>query len=488
MNTRWIFLTGLVLVIFLTAGAKPESGMLSSSSAAYDGNALVLSGQVSLDHGLGRMRAEQAVLEKQEGAGKEFPFSSILLKNQVELLLTEQSSLECETASLDFIALKGLLTASGSQRVVYHDILKRKKGNAIPLTITSLQTDLFFEKHEHSNQRSDYAVKTACATGDVSIEYGSLFIVKAGIATYDKVPMESQLSQGTLQAFPSETFNICRIEHARDAIDAETIEVDLAHTAIIMKKAHGLLNTVLIPKLQQGEILFHSDQVLWDHPRNTLHLQGHVRIDESALGKLSTDRELVIIQGKTGGVSSLRSMGTTQLEFQESEETSLHHKLICHGKMAIDHEKMQATFESPTIEGQIPLERQLYYEEGTISIYANRALIDYAAEGKKLRPSSIALKGNVRIRSLDPSAPSRFGLADWITYSPTTRTFILSAHPGNKVLFFDEKENLRMSAQEVHLTHDGTSHSPIVKGVGNVNFAFSADEETLLKTIFGTPQ
>ena len=53
--------------LFLTAAVKPDSGMLSSSSAAYDGNALVLSGQVSLDHGLGKMRAEQAVLEKQEG-------------------------------------------------------------------------------------------------------------------------------------------------------------------------------------------------------------------------------------------------------------------------------------------------------------------------------------------------------------------------------------------------------------------------------------
>ncbi len=483
-SIKWVLPLALLATVAMSA-AKTDSGMLSSSSAAYDGSALVLSGQVSLDHGLGKMQAEQAILEKQESRGKEFPFSSILLKNQVELFFPEQSRLQCETAALDFTTLKGILTSSEQRRVIYYDTLKRKKAAAIPLTISSLQTELLFEKYEHPEQRSDYVVKAAHASGDVAIQYGTLFTLKSGSAIYNKNSTEAALSQGTLQAFPSTDFNICRIEHDHDVIDADAIEVDLAHTAITMKKASGMLNTVFISKLQQGEIHFHSDQVFWDHPRNSLHLQGHVRIDEGVLGKLATDGELVVIQGKSGGASTLRSTGDTHLEFQEAEDAQLHHQLICHGKMVIDHEKMQASFESPVVNGQIPADQQLYYEEGTISIYANRALIDYAAEGKKLRPSSIALKGNVRVRSLDASRPPRYGLADWITYSPTTRTFILSAHPGNKVLFFDEKENLHMSAQEIHLTHDGTSDSQSVKGVGNVNFSFSADEELLLKTIFG---
>ncbi len=472
----------VLAVLLMSSSPQNNSGMVSSSSAAYDGNALVLSGQVVLDHGLGTMQAEQAILEKQEGAGKEFPFSSILLKNNVQLLLPEEASLQCESATLDFTTLIGKLSSSQERKVVYSDVLKRKSGKPIALSISSLESELFFEKHEHSGQRSDFAIKTAQASGDVVVDYGTLFTLKAGKAIYQKTSSQSELTQGTLQAFPSEEFRFCRIEHGHDAIDAEAIEVDLAHTAIVFKNAHGKLTTAVIPKLQQGEIHFHSDQILWDQPQNSFHLRGNVSIDESALGSLSTDNELVIIQGKTG-VSSMYSLGSTLLQFQETQSAS-RHQLMCHGKMLIDHEKMQAVFESPLIDGQIPSDSQLYYEEGKISIYADRAHIDYAAEGAKLRPSTIVLKGNVRVRSIDAERPTRFGISDWVTYSPTTRTFILGAHPGSRVLFFDEKDNLRISAQEIHLTQDG-SGPETVKGVGNVQFSFSAEEETFLKSIFG---
>ncbi len=476
-------IVSLCAVFFMGNAPQSNSGMVSSSSAAYDGNALVLSGQVVLDHGLGKMRAEQAILEKQENSGKEFPFSSILLKNNVHLELPEQAALSCESASLDFNSLKGKLTSQQDHFVSYTDLLKRKNGRGIPLHFVSREADLFFDKLEHNGQRSDFSIKTLHANGDVAVEYGNFFTLKAGKAIYQKSSQTGPLAQGTLQAFPSDEFSFCRIEHGSDVINADAIDVDLAHTAVVLKKAHGILVSSPLPRMQQAEIHFHSDQVLWDYPRSSLHLQGNVRIDESTLGRLATDGELVIIQGKEG-VTSMRSTGNTILEFQELE-TSPMHKMICHGKMAIDHEKMQATFESTAVGGVVPADQQIYYEEGTISINANRGLIDYAAEGKKLHPSAISLKGNVRIRSSDASKPPRYGVSDWVNYSPTTRTFILGAHPGGKVLFFDEKENLRISAQEIHLTREGAGNGETVKGVGNVQFAFTAEEETLLKSLFG---
>lgn len=111
-------------------------------------------------------------------------------------------------------------------------------------------------------------------------------------------------------------------------------------------------------------------------------------------------------------------------------------------------------------------------------------MIDYAMQDQRLRPSSISLKGNIRVLSHNAAEAPRFGLADWVTYSPTTHTFILSAHPGSRVLFWDEKENLRISAQEIHLTQDGNHQTESVKGVGNVQFSFTTDEEALLKKVF----
>jgi hypothetical protein len=101
-----------------------DSGTISSEGASYDGNALILKGQVLLDHGLGKMQAEEAILQKQE-VGKDFPFSLIHLEKEVVLKLSQNGELKCEKADLDFGSLKGMLTSS--RRVTYTDVLKRKK-------------------------------------------------------------------------------------------------------------------------------------------------------------------------------------------------------------------------------------------------------------------------------------------------------------------------------------------------------------------------
>ena len=46
--------------------STPETGSVSSTNASYDGTALVLTGHVILDHGLGKMTAEEASLQRQE--------------------------------------------------------------------------------------------------------------------------------------------------------------------------------------------------------------------------------------------------------------------------------------------------------------------------------------------------------------------------------------------------------------------------------------
>lgn len=461
-----------VALVLLFCSAQPPSGMLSSSSADYDGTALVLTGQVALDHGLGTMKAEEAVLERQESNGKEFPFCSIVLKTKVELKMPEQAMLQCEGAALDFTSLKGKLSSSDDSKVVYTDKLLR---------ISSKETDLLFEKLENPGHRSDFNIKAAKAIGDVLIDYGNLFTVHAHQAFYQKNFGKSQLTQGTVQAFPKDEFTSCRIVHGEDLIDAEAIEMDLVHSVVVLKKAKGSLKEFFSSKSAIGETLFHCDQVLWDQPKNTLHLQGHVQIDKSAIGQLSNEEELILVQNKNG-ITSILARGSTFLKFEEHENT---HQLSCHGKTLINHENMQASFESPSFDGETPLEKQLYYDEGKIAVHADRAMIDYAADGGKLHPSTISLKGHVRIRSIDASRPARYGLSDWITYSPTTHTFILGSNPGGKVLFFDEKDNMKICAQEIHLTQDSAGANETVKGVGHVRFSFSTEEETLLENLFG---
>ena len=92
-------------LLLLANAPVPESGSLSSTNASYDGNALLLTGHVVLDHGLGKMTAEEASLQKQE-TGKEFPFSLIHLHKEVVLSLRNQEQIFCEIADLDFTTLE----------------------------------------------------------------------------------------------------------------------------------------------------------------------------------------------------------------------------------------------------------------------------------------------------------------------------------------------------------------------------------------------
>lgn len=471
-------------LVLTTAANGADSGAISSSSASYDGSALILSGQVALDHGLGKMRAEEAMLQKQE-SGKEFPFSTIVLKRGIQIDLQDQAKLRCDRADLDFTALQGKLLASEKQKVVYTDRLKTGSRQETSLRLMSDVVDLTFEKIAHSQQRSDFIVNEIAASGSVVIDYADSLTLQAGKALYNKASKDN-----ALRAYPTDAFSICDIQRGDDHIQSESIEIDVNRHVLFLKNPRGLLFSSSLPHIQKGEVRFQADKLVWDHPQNTLHLQGKVHVEETSFGNLDVEKELTLIQKEIDGsktIASLQADGRSVLQFQDITRQGIH-RMICHGQIVLNHEKMHASFESPRKGNTVEREQQLYYSEGDIAVYADRGMIDYALQGQLLRPSSIALKGNVRILSHNAAQPPRFGLADWITYSPTTRTFILCAHPGERVLFWDEKENLRISAQEIHLTQDGNHQAESVKGVGNVRFSFSADEEALLQKIFGLTQ
>ncbi len=479
---RAISLLALLIVTPLFADdTETMPGMVSSSSAAYDGNALVLSGQVVLNHSLGRMEAQQAILEKQEHAAKEFPFSSIVLKNKVTVDLQGSSTLSCSSATFDFTELKGHLSSAGENGdVEYRDLLKRKNDETIVVELISKEADLFFNKIEKPSERSIFTLKALAATGGVFIRYGSLFTLKSGEAFYQNASLEGPLVQGTIQATPDEPTKWCLLEHAGDEIYSKAIDVDLSHTVVILQQAKGSLSSSSLRLVEKTQIVFSADKLLWDYPKHSLHLKGNAYIETSPFGTLSTDQELLLIQGKTG-VRFIKSSGNTKLQFKENDHAPSQ-TLICHGKMTLDHEKMQGNLESPSEGGSVPFEKQIYYEEGKIALYADLATVDYAVTEGALTPSTVTLKGNIRLLSLDPG--SRHALADWMTYSPRDRTLILGAHPGKKVLFFDEEQNVRISAKQVHLTREEEEKIDTIKGIGSVQFSFTAEEEQLLKSLF----
>lgn len=469
----------LIALFLLSATPAPDSAALSSANAVYDGNTMVLTGHVLLDHGLGKMAADEARLQRQEG-GKEFPFSLIELTKNVLLDLKSGAKIECANAALDFVQGKGFLTSQEGSRVVYSDRLKKGL-----LRLLGKNVDLKIVPKTEGEKKNDFEIETILAKEDVTIEFGEGFTLSAHRALYRKAETSSNHEfQGIVTAYPKDAQTRCHLTRAGDLIDAETVDLDLMSQKLSLLRPQGALSSLLFPGAQKGEIQFTCDHLLWDHPKNLLTLKGHVKVVESALGTLVSDGELEILQQeqkKHRLLRAIRTRGSSTLDFKD--ETGKSHHLLGHGPFIFDREKLRATFDSPKRNGQVLPEKQLFYRSEDLSLFANQALMEYTASQGHLRPSMLTLAGSVRLFSTDADRP-RFALADRLSFSTTTRTMILTAESGKRVLFTDEKQGIRIAAQEVHVTRDPESREDRVQGVGNVKFTFTDEENSQLKKMF----
>ncbi|MES2121975.1 MAG: hypothetical protein V4492_04255 [Chlamydiota bacterium] len=490
MKILSLFLTVMLCPLLAEGPAIPESGSLSSSNASYDGNALTLSGHVVLDHGLGKMTAEQASLQRPE-TGTEFPFSFIQLRHDVQLALKSNAQILCDSADLDFVTLKGILLPAENGKVIYSDQLSKKKGaETVPLQFTGSCIELNFEKHAQENNKTEYDIQTILAKEGVVIDYAKEFQLQADRAFYrrelssDSKTVQKEF-QGIVTAYPKDDGSRCKLLHGEDIVDADMVDLNLIQSKLTLLKPVGTLGTLLLPKTQKTKIQFQSDHLFWDQIKNTLTLKGNIRVDEASIGTLTANDQLTIVQTTQKGASQLKSiqaLGPASLLYKDSNQVS--HKLISQGAILIDSEQLRATVESPIANGKVLPENQLYYEESEVAIYADNSQMEYALVGHAMQPTSLTLKGNIRLFSHDPKQPPRCGIADRVTYSLSTRTLILSADPGRKVLFWDETQGMHLSAPEVHITYDSETKQQNIKGVGKVQFAFTPEEQSKFQQIF----
>lgn len=447
-----------------------DTGSISSSNASYDGSALVLKGQVILDHGLGKLQAEEALLQKQE-VGKDFPFSQIHLEKEVSLQLQQSGEIKCDTAELDFSTLKGALTSAG--RVSYTDALKRKKGKHSSLQLASQTIDLQFLKK--NNLPSDpakvqYAIDTVIARNLVELTYADHYTLFTDAVLYQK-ELTNTPSPHFQSHLSSQGTQRCKLVHYADTIEADRFDLDIVHQKLLLTHAEGTL-----PSLSKGEVKFTSESLLWDHEKNTLILKGNPSIQEPNLGTIVSNQEIFLFQNDKQLVG-FKSFGSTTLTYLNQ------HKLVSHGTLSFDRQRSMGTVESPLHEGAVPEGLQLSYQENEMSVLADKAHIEYNEKEGSFQPISVSLKGHIKIFS--SHSDISYGLADRLTYSPTTRTFILGADPGNKVIFVNTEDHLRISAQEVHITEDPTTKKQTVKGLGNVQLSLSAEEQASLSKYFG---
>ncbi|MCB1082315.1 MAG: hypothetical protein KDK63_04145 [Chlamydiia bacterium] len=427
----------IALGLFSPLIAKLPPSDLSADKASYDQEILTLTGNVTVDHSLGQLKGERAILHKHKHT---FAFSTIELQSNVSFFSLEHGSLFAETAFFDLEKRAATLSANGYP-VLY-------KGPTYQLTAKTI--DLTLDQ--------GYAIDTLAAEGDVFIENLDGFSIDCNKATSH---------QNTLTAFGPP----CHCKHNLDAIDADSLTYNRATSLLSFVRPKGILSSPLFPNDPTKQCRFVAETLLWNQIEEVLTLEKNIQIDDPTFGTLIGKDLLTLKQKRVFDQKNLESItatGETTLISKENE------RLTNYGTMTLDQETLLLTCTNPP-------NCQLKYEKETLLLFADKAEAEYTFQGTKIAPHTLRFDGNVRILSHDLSRPLRKGLADHLIHNPHTQETRLIADEGNAVLFWDEEKKYALSAPEILINHQ---EEDLVKGIGTVRFFFTEEEGKRIEEFF----
>ncbi len=439
------FLLSFLFPLLLSAEIKTSS--ISSQRASYDGNALILKGEVELQHSLGTMHSGGARLIRDK---KEGPFSSILLTDEVLIALKNRGEISCGKANFDFEAMRGNFVPKSGGMIQFRNLL------AGPLSFSSKSADVEFEK-----ENDLLKVTKVDANETVELQYGKEFFLTADHAVYTDGEFSSVIAEPN-----------CVLTHYDDRITAEKVEFLPQSSKVILTAPKGRLTPSSFSSTQGVD--FSCDRLIWERVPQILTLRGNVSVQDAGIGDIRCDEEVELRQREENGkwaLSSITAKGKTEITYQLDEDFK--HLLICYGQMQVDQDRLVLTLDSPH-------EQPIEYFHDEMKLCADRAELDYTEEGKTIKPRRLLLAGNVHL--FIENNQSRCSIADQFAFYPEEKKMVLCAQNGNNVLFWDEEKDLSISAREVHIFRNEKGEN--VKGVGNVRFAFSSAENELLKKIF----
>lgn len=502
-----IFLVLLTMETCLAAEAMEdeETMTIDSTEVQYDGNKVLLNGEVVLEHELGTIYANEVIMTSPAGE-KKFRLGTFDMNKNVKFVLSEGGQLTCARAQLDYQTLIGRFYGDADQEfVIYVENCRDKTNPArwFPLIVKSRQMILHINRGggSASSKQKTY-ISDIVAENQVTVNYNHDFIAAADYATYQRQTSQAESSQNrampgliTLRAF--DVNGICQVTNRNgDLITANQIGIDTQKQQICFSYPKGSLFTA-----QEGRHIervdFSSDTLLWDDKNDVMTLREHVAINQKGVGRLTTEDEVKFYQHQIEGknqIGTIESTGKTVLT-RTDEDKDLSHVVTCYGKLVVDHIHLAMTMESPLDDAGNVLEgQQVFYQDPMGEIFADKALIEYEMVGKTITPKKLTLIGHVRL--LDNTevqkgagAPlTKYALSDKLEYYPSQKEVVFTADQGRRVLFYSQANDLQVSAPALKIKRDEVTHKKSIKGVGDVRFSFIEHEFDQLKEKFSLGQ
>ena len=470
---------------------------VNSGEANYEGNEIVLFGDVSVKHSLGEILATKFSIRSCDKKDKKNKFSYLEMEGDVEIELKGGGKLTCQNAQVDYSILKGVFLGSKSfPDVIYHNLGEKLFSNQIDLLLEmkSKKLEIFLEREFNPDTQSNQtAVKEIQSYDDVRVNYNNKYFIVTDQAYYQRLPRSnSQISVGTviLKQYPNGT--PCKLTNSLgDELEALSVTLNTANRSLSMEIVQGVFQTKREENSNEA-LKFSSDFLTWNDDNQEILLEGHVNMFHNEQFTFNTDQKLLIGRKSDQGTNALRFIHVPQrVEMTYIDPKNQYkHFLTCPGSLFVDNEKLEMILEgiADTQEGDETT--QVYLECQVGEMYADRIHIDYEWENNQISPKKITLIGHVRLISRfdghvqESASVLHYALAEIVEYFPQQQELLLKSEQGNQVLFFDKINQVQMSAQSLKINRDPITNKEAVRGFGNVRFIFMERELEQIKKRF----
>lgn len=458
-------LLAVCLLLLQMPGFADNLSLISSDYATYDESVLKLEGNVSLSHQLMLFSATSAKLFDYDKE-KTPPFSKALLQKDVTIHLRNNVQMLCDMASIDLTNQKGEIQSNGGL-AVYKDLIGQQK---VPLEIKGKKASFEMIQSEDSRFLYPLDIKQLSVDDEVSIDYGNSMQLTATSALFQKF---DETNRRTIEAFGE--MQSCCFTNEQDQIFADWMQLDLLTNDIVMKNIFGELVSPTSIKTSKPSLSIFANHLQFFHDDRKITLRGDVKLIDDDFADLVCDDKVEIFQVKEYDHYVIQT-------------------IVCSGNSTIQshHEELQSLKTS----GQMEFSRnslslvatkgstQTLYQNDTLSIFSDVAMIEYDLVDLSLSPKKIHFQGSVKMHCMQESNPLHYGFADELILDPKTNETKLIANKGRKVLFWNEEESLKVSADQIHVFFDEETRKEIIHGIGSVRFTFNSEEEDNFKEIF----
>lgn len=408
-----------------------------------------------------------------------FDTSQTRLEGAVSLTISGGMSLRCDRALLDRQSGYGHCACIGENFCVIRGQVVEVPGQEpVEMVLQARVVDVWLDDSQE--------IREAIAEGEVRVHYGSDWTARGDRLYYRRgvEGVEQQAAWDGIIEMSGEEGKGAQVAHVGGSrVMAQRMTLDTASRQLTLTEVTGALVSS-VNEESFANLRFTADVAIWNQLAQRFTLLGDVEINRSAEQWMKTKGEVCIHCSNPMGsmqVTRIESAGPTTIAYGSACQS-----LTCQGHGVVDLERETLHFSSPRGKnGHVALEQQIAFKGSEGAVTSDDLSISYTSKDGQMVSSGFVAKGHVCLMRQGEGDSAQYSLADAVTYKPQTGELLFEAVTPRRVIFFDRKYDVKVSAPQVRVTRDPHTGKDVIRGIGDVRLTLLDQELAWLRQRFG---